>query len=152
MWLTVGIVWHFSRRVTGLDITATDHPRLNLGTALFKKGNVDEAIVQFQKALQIKPDLAEACYSLGAALNSQGRFDEAIVCFQKALEITPNLAEAHYKLGFALWSKGRLDEAIRELQETLSLKPDFAEARSNLVNIIGLKEKQAKPPADSLRP
>jgi len=124
----------------------------NLGTALFRKGNTDEAIVHFQKALQINPDLAEGYYYLGAALNSQGRFDEAIVCFQKVLEINPNLVEAHYNLGFAFCSKGRFDEAIHELQETLRLKPDYAEASNNLVNVLGLKEKQARQPTNSSMP
>ena len=125
---------------------------INLGTALRQKGSVDEAIIHFQKALQIKPDLAEAYYYLGAALNSQGRFEEAIVCFQKVLEINPNLVEAHYNLSFAFCSKGRFDEAIHELQETLRLKPDYAEASNNLVNILVLKEKQARQPTNSSMP
>jgi tetratricopeptide (TPR) repeat protein len=124
----------------------------NLGTSLFRKGSVDEAIVYIQKALEINPNFAQAYYNLGAALNTQRRFDEAIVCLQKALEINPDLVEAHYNLGFALCSKGRFDEAIRELQETLRLKPDFADASNNLVNLLGLKEQQARQPSNSSQP
>ena len=39
---------------------------------------IDEAIVHFLKALQIKPDNAEAHNNLGFALAGRGRIDEAI--------------------------------------------------------------------------
>jgi tetratricopeptide (TPR) repeat protein len=55
---------------------------------------VDEAIVQYQKALQISPDFAEALNNLGGALLQKGSVDEAIVQYQKALQIKPDYAEA----------------------------------------------------------
>jgi hypothetical protein len=45
-----------------------------------------------------------------------------------------------------------LPEAIRELQETPRLKPDYAEASNNLVNLLGLREKQAQQPTNSSKP
>ena len=52
-------------------------------------GRIDAAIAQFQKALEIKPDYAEAHISLGAALADRGRIDEAIAHFRKALKSSP---------------------------------------------------------------
>ena len=40
----------------------------NLGTALSLKGETDEAIRQFQEALRLKPDLADARRNLDAVL------------------------------------------------------------------------------------
>jgi Flp pilus assembly protein TadD len=51
---------------------------------------VDEAITQYQKALQIKPDFAEAHYNLGNALVRKGSVDKAIVHYQQALQINPD--------------------------------------------------------------
>ena len=73
----------------------------NLGVALAGRGRFDEAIAHFQKALEIKPDYAEAHANLGAALAGRGRVDEAIAHYQKALEIKPDYAEAHCNLGSA---------------------------------------------------
>ena len=42
-------------------------------------------MADFQKALEIKSDFAEAHYNLGVVLASRGQFDEAIAHFQKAL-------------------------------------------------------------------
>jgi tetratricopeptide (TPR) repeat protein len=73
-----------------------------LGCALLKKGSVDEAIVQYQKALQINPDYTDAHYNLGCALFQKGRMDEAIIQYQKALQIEPDNVEALNNLAWVL--------------------------------------------------
>ena len=75
----------------------------NLGSALFSKGQLDEAITQFQKALKSKPDYVEVYNNLGSALFSKGRLDEAITQFQKALEIRPGDAQACDDLRGVAW-------------------------------------------------
>jgi tetratricopeptide (TPR) repeat protein len=103
----------------------------NLGNALLKTGDVDEAMVHFQKALEIKPDFAEAHNNLGNFLFQKGSVDEATVHYQKALEIKPDYAVAHYNLGNALIQNGNVDEAIAHFQKALQINPDYAEAHNN---------------------
>ncbi len=107
-----------------------------LGNALLQKGDVDEAIVHYQKALQITPDYSEACCNLGTALLQKGDVDEAIVHYQKALQITPDFAKAHNNLGNAFQKKGRLGEAIEQFNHALEIDPAFAIARYNLGNTL----------------
>jgi tetratricopeptide (TPR) repeat protein len=108
----------------------------NLSDALLKKGRVDEAIAHCQKALEIKPDSAEAHNNLGNALLQKGSMDEAITHCQRALQIKPDYAESHNNLGNALLQKGRADEAIAHYQKALQIKPDYANAHINLGNIL----------------
>ncbi len=103
----------------------------NLGNALLQMGSVDEAIVQYQKALQIKPDYADAHNNLGNVLFLKGKMDEAITQYQKALQIKPDYAIAHNNLGIALNKTSHVDEAITHFQKALQIKPDFAEAHGN---------------------
>ena len=104
------------------------HPRRhNLGGALRDKGQWDEAMAEYRKALQIKPDNAEAHNNLGNALYDKGQLDEAITEYRKALQIKPDYAEAHNNLGNALSEKGQLDEAMTEYRKALQIQPDFAE-------------------------
>jgi tetratricopeptide (TPR) repeat protein len=105
-----------------------------LGNALFQKGMVDEAVVQYRKALEINPDYAKACNNLGNALLQQGKVDEAIAYLQRALEINPDFADTHDILGNALLQKGNVAEAITQYQVALQIKPDNAEACYNLGN------------------
>ena len=104
----------------------------NLGNMLIQNGNVGEALVHYQEALQIKPDSAEVQNDLGNALLQSGSVDEAIVHCQMALQINPDYADAHNNLGNALLQKGRVKEAIVHYQQALQINPDYAEAHYNL--------------------
>ncbi len=69
----------------GTRSTSGKLARNNLGTALARRGRIDEAMAHFRKAVEIKPDYMEARANLGAILASQGRKDEAREHYQKAL-------------------------------------------------------------------
>ena len=84
---------------------------------LWRPGQIDEAMAHYQKALEIKPDYAEAHNNLGIALAGRGRIDEAIAHYQKALEIKPDYAEAHNNLGIVLAGRGQDRRGHRPLPE-----------------------------------
>ena len=96
------------------------------------QGKLDEAVACYRRALELKPDYAEAHNNLGNALKDQGKLDEAVACYRRALELKPDYAEAHNNLGNALKDQGKLDEAVACYRRALELKPDFAEAHDNL--------------------
>ena len=106
----------------------------NSGNAMFAEGRVEKAIAQYQKALDVKPDFAEACYNLAYVRHQLGQMEKAIPLYQKAVELRPDLSEAHNNLGNAYHHKGQLPEAISCYQKALELRPDNAEAYSNLGN------------------
>ncbi len=111
----------------------------NLGAALDKEGQTDEAIRQYQEALRLKPDFTDAHNNLGAALAKKGRTDEAIRQFQEVIRLKPDQAVPHHNLGNAALEKGQTDEAIRQFQEAIRLRPGFAEAHNDLGTALGLK-------------
>jgi tetratricopeptide (TPR) repeat protein len=120
-----------------LAVTENNHlAHFNLGNALDRKGQTDEAIRQYQEALRLKPKLAEVHNNLGNLFSKKGQTDEALRQFQEATRLKPELAEAHYNLGNAFCEKGQTDEAIRQYQAALRLKPDYAEAHYNLGNVV----------------
>ena len=104
----------------------------NLGLALAGRGQVDEAVAHFQKALEIKPDCELAHNNLGVVLAGRGRVEEAIAHFQKALEIKPDDADTHNNYGLVLAGRGQVDEAIAHFQKVLEINPDNAGAHNNL--------------------
>jgi protein O-GlcNAc transferase len=104
-----------------------------LGNALAAQGRVDQAIVHYERALALMPDLAEAHNNLGIALVTQGKIDQAIAHYERALALKPDYAEAHNNLGLALVAQGKIDQAIAHYERALALKPDYAEAHSNLL-------------------
>jgi protein O-mannosyl-transferase len=108
----------------------------NLGNALLQKGQVDDAVAQYQKAVEIYPNYQEAHGNLGLALFQKGQVDDAVAQYEKAVEINPNYAAARYNLGNALFQKGQLDEAIDQLQKAVEINPNYAAAHINLGNAL----------------
>jgi tetratricopeptide (TPR) repeat protein len=115
----------------------------NFGNALMQKGRVDEAMIQYQKAIEINPNFADAHNNLGIALIQNRRLDEAINQFQKALDLDPNNGEARYNLGNCLLQKGQLDQAIFQFQEALRLNPGDSDAQNNLATAQALAHQSA---------
>ena len=110
-----------------------------LGSLLVERGQVNEGMAHYQKALVLQPDDAATHYNLGVALAKTGQMDEAIRQYQEALRLKPDYAEAHNNLGGALGMKGQTDEAIHQFQETLRLKPEQADAHFNLAAALSQK-------------
>jgi protein O-mannosyl-transferase len=107
-----------------------------LGTALAKKGQIDEAIKQYQESLRLEPAFADARYNFGNLLLRNGQIDESISQYQEVIRLKPDYALAYNNLGYALYRKGRNEEAINQFQEAIRLKPDYALAHNNLGNAL----------------
>jgi Tfp pilus assembly protein PilF len=105
---------------------------LNLGAVLNQTGHREQAIDEFKRAIQLKPNDASAYNDLGAVLGD-GHLDESIALFQKAIEVDPRYADARKNLGQAMDSKGRVEEAVAQYQQAARLRPD-----SDLRVLLGL--------------
>ena len=104
----------------------------NLGANYVNKDMLDEAIVQFKRALTIKPDFAEARNNLGVAFCRQKMFDDAIAEFKLAVKINPDYSKSHDNLGFAYRNKNMFNEAIAEHNLALKINPKDMEAMRNM--------------------
>lgn len=78
---------------------------LNRGVAYGKKGQYDQAIVDFNKAIELNPRDAAAYYNRGISYEKRGQHDRAILDFTKAIEINPRYAKAYINRGLPIFSK-----------------------------------------------
>ncbi len=101
------------------------------GNEQYDLGDLEGAIISYDKALEIKPDFYKAWYNRGNALNDLGRLEEAIASYDKALEIKPDYHQAWYNRGVALYKLGLLEDAIVSYNKALEFKPDKDEAWNN---------------------
>lgn len=104
----------------------------DIGLALATKGQYDQAIDFYHRALRLRPDFSEARSNLGWALYQRGDREGAIEMLRRSVQEAPNLASAQNNLGWALYGLGRHTEAIAALRQALQCKPDFALAHNNL--------------------
>ena len=114
----------------------------NLGSFLSERGNVDEAIRDFRKALELWPDQSKDHNNLGKALVQRGRVAEAMDQFQTALRISPDDPDTETNIGAALLQQGDVDGAISHLQRAVEKWPRYAPAHINLGNAL-LQKREA---------
>jgi protein O-mannosyl-transferase len=127
-WRNGETLWSRAIAVTSENFIAHD----GLGQFLLDHGHLDEAIDQFQIALNIDPKYPVARTNLGIALSKKGRIDEAIANFQTVLEDYPNDAKARYNLGTALLEKGDSQSAIAAFEKALSIQSRYPSAHYGL--------------------
>jgi len=105
----------------------------NLGTALRKNGENDQAIIHFRGSLDIRPNQPDVYMILGLALDEQGNGEKALVCLQKSVLLDPEYYHAQYNLGTFLFQKNRVDLAIPHLEKAVTLKPGNAEETVTMI-------------------
>ena len=100
----------------------------NRGMAYDKEGQYDQAILDYNKALNINPRYAEAYNNRGVIYRKKGQLDRAISDYNKALKINPRDAEAYNNRGVVYLWKGEFDRAISDYNKALEINPRFAES------------------------
>lgn len=97
-----------------------------LGFALAGKGQQDDAVREFQIALQLAPKLHGAHNDLGVILQSRGQTNEALAHYQAAVRLRPQNATFQVNLGLLLDRMGRSAEAATCFTEAVRLEPQNA--------------------------
>jgi len=131
----------------GLKLKSDIGATYNLGVALAAQRKPDEAILSYQRAIELDPKFAPAHYNLGVVLATQGKLAEAIQQYEVVLQLKPDFAPAHYadfasayyQLGLKLAAQEHLDEAIRNYQRGVELNPDNADVHFNYGIALGRK-------------
>ena len=95
-------------------------------------GQLDNAIISYEKALAIKPDYADAHNNLGNALIRLGKLDAAVNSLEKALAIKPDYPDAYFNLGNSFQKLGQLNAAVNSYEKAIAIRPDYVEAHYSL--------------------
>ncbi|MBM4305647.1 MAG: tetratricopeptide repeat protein [Deltaproteobacteria bacterium] len=108
----------------------------NLGVTLMRQGKYPEALFHLKKAMEIKPNYADAYHNLGTLLLLQGNEKEALDHFTLALEYNPKKAETHSSIGGILAKQEKFKEALFHFSEAVRLNKEDGEAHYNLGTIL----------------
>ena len=99
---------------------------LSLGDLYERKGNVAEAAVAYQKAIELKPAFVFALYNLASLRIKHGQHAEAIEPLRKLLEVEPNSVHGNHALGFAYARMGNKTGAMQQYYILQNLNPRLA--------------------------
>lgn len=101
------------------------------GIAFLEQGLIDNAISDFDKAVALRPDYAEAFNNRGNAKYVAGRYEEAIADFDEALHLNPKLTAVLSNRGQAYNTLQRYASAVADLDIYLREKPHDRDALLN---------------------
>jgi tetratricopeptide (TPR) repeat protein len=94
----------------------------------------DRAIADYDEAIRLNPEDADAYSNRGNAYFHKGDFDRAITDYDEAIRLNPEFADAYHNRGSAYFHKGDSDRAIADYDEAIRLNPEDADAYSNRGN------------------
>lgn len=94
--------------------------RTNLGNSYMKLNFVEDAIVEYQKAIVIDPSSGAAHLQLGRAQLMKGDYNDALKNFRKADSLGYSDASLPYLKALSLGALGAKQEALGELAPLLS--------------------------------
>jgi tetratricopeptide (TPR) repeat protein len=92
------------------------------------QGKVDEALAEYQRALELDPHYVPAYTNLGTVYLGMKDYDRAIEYFKKVIELNYWDKKAHFNLGTAYLYKGETEKAEAEVAFLKSLNSDLGDA------------------------
>ena len=114
------------------------------GDAYVASRKLNEAIIEYKRAIQARPDWAEAHYKLAKAYDAQGDPVNAYREYAWTGDLDPSNIDAQLQAGTLLLAAGELNAARTRAELALQVAPDSAPAHILLGNALsGLKEPEA---------
>lgn len=96
----------------------------SMGAALTEEGNLEEAVVFFQKAIDIH-DTPYAWYGLARALSDAGDTAGAVGAMTRAIKLAPGIPEYYHERGILLKALGRPDLADDDTKKAIDLDRNY---------------------------
>ena len=101
---------------------------LTKGESNFDKDNFFMARLQFKKALQIDPNMAEAYYKLGLTEVHLGNTKQALSNFLRVLELSSKHSDTHIQIGSLMLDAGFPETAIQRANFVLATNENHRKA------------------------
>src|SRR5574340_507814 len=104
----------------------------NLGVALIKLRQWDDAALEFVAAIAESPELAEAYINLSGICFQKGEMTKGIELCRRVVAFRPDYAIPYGNIGFAYLQMGEIDQAVEMLEKAVQKDPKFVQALSDL--------------------
>jgi tetratricopeptide (TPR) repeat protein len=103
-----------------------------LAGALWSLFDFSAADAEFQRTLELNPNLANAHHWFGLFLSWEARHPEALTHLRRAVELDPLNLQYQCNLGQILANARQYDSAVEQLKKALEMDPNFAYAHVEL--------------------
>ncbi|MDD5269732.1 MAG: tetratricopeptide repeat protein [Candidatus Omnitrophica bacterium] len=94
-------------------------------------GRIDDAMRDYNKALEYDPYLSDIYVNRGVLYAAMGQAEKALEDYSTAIVLSPGSYKPYYNRGLIYAAIGDYERSARDFSEAIKLKPDYAEAYSN---------------------
>jgi len=108
-------------------------------SALATSKKYDEAVSEYQKAIQLEPKSVVSYMQLARVYELQGKSDDALTTYQKALTVAPDSPLIIAAIGNVYLAKNDLKAAQRSFEKANTLAPHDAMIQNNLAWVYALE-------------
>jgi Flp pilus assembly protein TadD len=116
-----------------LDVTRDNYIAHSIiGRQLEKEGQLEQALHQFDLAVEIAPWYEYARIHQGLILKNQGRLDAAVFKYNEAILQNRNSVSGYINLGIVMALQDRLEDALRNFETAVAFDPQSAVGHYNL--------------------
>ena len=106
----------------------------NLANCFKNAGNLETALIHYERAVAIEPRSPICVFNLGSTLNALGRHWDAVEWLTKATQYERGNYMAHHKLGISFEQLGKFEEANANFLTALRYRPTYYESLAALLN------------------
>jgi len=115
-------------KLNNKTVQLTAEEWFNLGDEKRESGDYRSAIADYDQAIQLKPDYADAYYNRGIAKSDLGDYQGAIIDYNQVIQLKPDYADAYYNRGNTKDDLGDKQGAIADYNQAIKIEPDFVYA------------------------
>jgi len=115
-----------------------------LGLVLTDTGEYEQALEQFQEAIQLDPSDEYPYIGLATAYKKLGMTQEAEATYKRAIQLRPSYPLAYNRLGEFQMAQGQYQDAAEMFKQVIALAPDNFAGYSNLGNAYLLQTRYSE--------
>jgi tetratricopeptide (TPR) repeat protein len=101
------------------------------GTALGRAGRYDQALADFNRAIEINPGFYQAYSNRALVQRKLNQNGQALADYNRSIELNPSYNEAYVGRGNLYRSQGQIDLALADFSKGIELEPTDPKAYNN---------------------
>ena len=96
------------------------------GSVAALTGRLDQALADFNKAIELQPTFADFYVNRGDVYTEKRLFDKALLDYNKAIELVPRFYIAYNRRSSMHYKMGLFDQALADSNKAIEINPAFA--------------------------
>lgn len=117
---------------------------VNQGAIKGISGDKIASLKDFNEAIRLNPNLADAYYNRGLIYLDLGKYDEGLADFDEAIRLKPEFSKSYHGKGIIYLEIGQLEKALDNLTISIEMLPTYGRSyyyRSFVYNKLGNNKK-----------